>query len=631
MSKPFKLSVNFKKPVQQNFLGCNAIYHGFAGLPDCDGRVYTPEQCELEADRAAKMGLKIARTYFKWYAYDQATHTWNWDNETMTAFYRWCERMQKRGIDIALHTGWCNPGDVNSSSWGGFSPFHVEGDWPQSVENYAAWVSETVHQLVELRGFTNIKYLMFFTEPSRASGKLPAGKTAFECWEDCVRAAHNRLTADGRRHLIQMIGPNENVRACGYPALLSYAVEKTSDIIDGFSSHIYARFGVEDSSDLFGGNRVIFFSAPGHRCQQEVAFQGGKDYELSAYVKLKTPDLLTVSGYLLLGAFVSAGGNSYDTPFFNAGRQPTTRLHRQSVKMIDAVDLGEGWQKISHHFHVEQDCNALVGLFYDLKNENSMLFADDFCLVEKVENKNLLVNPGFETEEGWKMLYSTPVSFDLYNDWCSWSKWSLDLLPQGKGLWYDEYNVHFEYNKRKTDPKHGTRIAMANVAMMNSGVQNTLLWTLFDQQWPNNHTTNADSFVDGNHQCGLMPVLTESLVPYPDYYAFSLLAKYMGGEGTKVFAEDLSATRLHSTLSLLPDGNLSLLIVNTNDSEISFEYDFTKNMNITLYRHIYNPSVLERNEKAEPIPSDKTVAVPQNTFSDTIPAGGVAVYTTIGD
>ena len=184
MSKPFKLSVNFKKPVQQNFLGCNAIYHGFAGLPDCDGRVYTPEQCELEADRAAKMGLKIARTYFKWYAYDQATHTWNWDNETMTAFYRWCERMQKRGIDIALHTGWCNPGDVNSSSWGGFSPFHVEGDWPQSVENYAAGQRNRT-SVGGTAGFTNIKYLMFFTEPSRASGKLPAGKTAFECGGLC--------------------------------------------------------------------------------------------------------------------------------------------------------------------------------------------------------------------------------------------------------------------------------------------------------------------------------------------------------------------------------------------------------------------------------------------------------------
>ena len=241
-----------------------------------------------------------------------------------------------------------------------------------------------------------------------------------------------------------------------------------------------------------------------------------------------------------------------------------------------------------------------------------MLFADDFRLIEKA-GQNLLINPGFETEESWKTVYSAPVSYDLYNDWCSWSKWSLDLLPQGKGLWYDEYNVHFEYNKRKTDPKHGTRIAMANVAMMNSGVQNTLLWTLFDQQWPNNHTTNADSFVDGNHQCGLMPVLTESLVPYPAYYAFSACQIY--GRRAQGFAEDLSATRLHSTLSLLPDGNLSLLIVNTNDSEISFEYDFTKNMNITLYRHLYNPSVLERNEKAEPIPSDKTVAVPKIHFS----------------
>lgn len=65
-----KQTIFNKTPVQQNFLGLNAVYHGYAGLSDDAGRVYTPQQCDLEADRAAALGLKVARTYYKWYAYD---------------------------------------------------------------------------------------------------------------------------------------------------------------------------------------------------------------------------------------------------------------------------------------------------------------------------------------------------------------------------------------------------------------------------------------------------------------------------------------------------------------------------------------------------------------------------------
>ena len=40
------------KPIQENFYGFNAVYHGFAGLSDDAGRVLSDELCELEADRA---------------------------------------------------------------------------------------------------------------------------------------------------------------------------------------------------------------------------------------------------------------------------------------------------------------------------------------------------------------------------------------------------------------------------------------------------------------------------------------------------------------------------------------------------------------------------------------------------
>ncbi len=36
-------SFDLKKPVQTDFRGLGAVYHGFAGMPDDAGRVYTQE------------------------------------------------------------------------------------------------------------------------------------------------------------------------------------------------------------------------------------------------------------------------------------------------------------------------------------------------------------------------------------------------------------------------------------------------------------------------------------------------------------------------------------------------------------------------------------------------------------
>ena len=44
-------------PVQENFQGNGAVYHGFAGMPDYRNRVNSEELCELEAKRVADMRL----------------------------------------------------------------------------------------------------------------------------------------------------------------------------------------------------------------------------------------------------------------------------------------------------------------------------------------------------------------------------------------------------------------------------------------------------------------------------------------------------------------------------------------------------------------------------------------------
>lgn len=57
------LHIKNSVPKQTDFWGNGAIYHCFAEEPDEDGRQYSADLAELEADRAAALGLKVVRAF----------------------------------------------------------------------------------------------------------------------------------------------------------------------------------------------------------------------------------------------------------------------------------------------------------------------------------------------------------------------------------------------------------------------------------------------------------------------------------------------------------------------------------------------------------------------------------------
>ena len=624
-----RLIINRENPTQENFLGVNAVYHGYAGLPDDAGRVYSDEFCELEADRMRDLGVKIVRTYYKWWAWSRKDG-WNWENETMTAFYKWCKRMQDRGIDIALHGGWCCPGDTNGTSWGGDGPF-ADGDvsFETACDNFADFVSESLHQLIEVRGFTNIKYLMLFTESQQFSGKAPKEYTPFSAWEKASRTIHNHLVKDGRRHLVKLIGPNENARCWNYPKGLEYAAEHAGDFLDSYGCHIYARYETEDRDSVHTGKRAAFFCQPGQRIGQAAELKPNTDYEVECWFRVFAEDYLHLSGFILLGAFEYPQNPERGMAQFTAGGEATKRFNVNSVTMCDPAPHQDNWFKITCKFNSGEDGKCVIGAFYDLKNAKCG-YMDDISLVEVGSDENLIANPSFEEETiDWWGIYSTPVSYDIFNDWYIWGKTMKDII-NGKGLWYDECNsVHGAQNGYYTDPLHGTRYAMGTVALMNAGVETSLIWSAIDQQWPNNHTNNNDSFKDGVQHCGMMPLLTESKVPRPTFYAFQMVANYVGGNGCTVYGEKQGAERLHAAVSERPDGYSTALVVNMNNEEKEFSLDLGKPFEGAIRRHIYNPKTIMPDENATIIPSDKEFDEGTHIITDKIPANSVVIYTNV--
>ena len=632
------LKINNLKAVQNNFLGSGAIYHGYAGMPDECGRVYTDELCQIEADRAAKMKLKIARTMYRWWAWDKNTNTWDWDNEIMTAFYKWLERMKDANITVALNTGWTNPGDINSTSWMRESPFTVEGDWDKSVQNYADWVSETVHQIVELRGFTNVKILVLFTEPQRADGSLPEGKNTYQTWAQATKAAHDALIRDNRRHLVKLMGPNEGHTITS--DMVKWVSENNLDYIDIYSSHAYlnedfvpAHFGKKYAQN---GSNAFKLNQPGMRSHYNVALTPNTEYTFKMYYRFENQANVELSRDVRFGAFKDVAFNDV---FDDALNKPVDELNEGSLLYLSYKDLSSEYDCLTVTFNSKESTSAKVGVFSDLINNNGFgenlnstngsIIIDCFELTETKSGKTIDINGKLENNaKGWNVDHAGLIvsDLDVYHCWYKWAKTGLQYVPDKKDYCFDEYNVTF--NRDYSRIEHGAEIATAAIAFMNAGAQSSLMWTLFDQQWPNDHTYNADSFVDGDHRMGIMPTLTRSLIPHLSYYAFGLVSKYVES-GSKIY-EGFGENFLHTTMAVSPNGDVTVIVVNCKEDADEFTIDFEKALDLTLNRHAFDPTTLIPDEKADMIKADKQITA-NKTLNDSIAPFGVNVYTTIKD
>lgn len=171
------------------------------------------------------------------------------------------------------------------------------------------------------------------------------------------------------------------------------------------------------------------------------------------------------------------------------------------------------------------------------------------------------------------------------------------------------------------------QLAIANAAALNCGVQSTLLWTLFDQQWPNSHTHGRDAFRDGVHKWGVAPAPRESLIPYPCYYAFSLLSRYLGGPGTSVYSTQ-SGEGLYCSAVRTEAGEYSFMVVHYGEEPAEFHLRLSQSLERPLYRRLYQWDHIRPSEEGAPLAVDRSWERIEEGWSDVLPPFSFAVYTT---
>ncbi|MBE6762091.1 MAG: hypothetical protein E7551_07360 [Ruminococcaceae bacterium] len=611
-------------PIQQNFYGFNAVYHGFAGLSDNSGRVLNEELCELEADRAKDQNIKIARTFYKWYSYDFENERWDWENSPdYLAFCKWVERMKVREIDVGLNAGWCLPGDILSNSWNGKSPFTVEGDWAASVENFAKWVSDSVYDLVIKKGLTNVKYLFLFTEPQRGAGALPKEvPNIYEAWYRATKAVAEQLKNDKLNGLVKIVGPQEG-STCN-AQMMKWMYDNHPDVVDFYSSHNYSETLTEALVDKSVAD-IKWINIAGGRWSCPVKLIPDREYELSFKINLQVNDYKSISGYLLAGAFRR---NPETKGVFGSGGVPTDRLDRFSTVMLEAARLDKAWQTVNFKFTAPNDVkDALIGFFADIKGEEFDLFIGETTL-------KLCGSNGADLDLNQWLAFPITNQYaanNYYDFWCADTKDKINLLGANTPLWYDEYNCRGAKVSNKvalpSEPIHGTNLAAARIAFLNCGIQNSFMWTLFDQQWPNNHISNSDWFYDGDHRYGVMPCLLRSKVPYPAYFAMRITSLVNGDSNSKIY-KGVEKGIVRGAMVENSDGNITILLINETDENQDFEITFEKSISADLNCYIYNPEKVVCEENIPSLKADLTIKNATNNIKYNIPAKGVIAFST---
>ena len=615
------------KPIQNNFLGFNAIYHGYAGMGDDKGRILNEELCELEADRAKDQNLKIARTFYGWVNWDNEKREFDWKHPDFLAFCKWIERMKVRGIDVAIN--FASIPDIMSQGWRGKSPFTVEGDLKASIDNYTAWVSENLRQIIDVRGLTNLKYILYFTEPQHYGRQpVPNGaKDPYDVWYQASKGLEERLKADGFWERVTVVGPQEV-----YPVeapMMKWVKDNHPDMVAAYSSHYYSWLVIDANEYASGRSDVTCLSVPGARCYAKVTLKPNTKYILSFEAKLKAKQPEALSGFLMGGLF-----KENSVGMFTAGSNPTDRIGRYSTDIIETARIADDdFGKYVFELETSKDVSdALLGFFNDTKGKEAIILLGKIVLKEEKSGKTVAKDPDWATFPTGSSAASFGSQYTYFDNDIKAKKVCLDENDQ---FWYDEYNclgyrVDDEIVKPPEHPYHGTDLAGARLAFLNNGLQNSFMWALFDQQWPYNHSNNDDDFYDGEHRLGVMPSLLRSKVPYPSYFAMRITSLVNGDENSKIFKGEPSGSVVGAMVTN-SDGNKTVLLVNEGVEPKDFEIILEAPVDCDFNCYIYNPQTVEAEwckEKIAPLKVDFILKGVRDKIIGTIPAKGVMAYST---
>lgn len=230
-------------------------------------------------------------------------------------------------------------------------------------------------------------------------------------------------------------------------------------------------------------------------------------------------------------------------------------------------------------------------------------------------------------------------TYDMTNDdYAHWQKFNdacqAALKENGinKPFWHDEYNIFMisaygGYDASYDNAVRGTQLATAQLSMMQSGANSSLLWTLFDFKWSNSFRSSDNGFNKGFFEHGLAPSVfkftnVDDAYEYAPYYAYSVLGTAIK-KGDTVYSGTVSDTGIYTVLLKHTDGKYSIVAVNNSANSASLRINIPDDASGKYTRIAYNP--YETRENGFGTNSSSTINA-IGKINSTIGAYGVAVF-----
>ena len=240
------ITVDQATVINPDFLGIGAEYDPFALMEESLGDGFNDNWWLMEKQRIAKLKPDIVRVWYQidWMEpandnSDPAIIDWGGmqtNSPKMQAVYEVLDYLKSQNIDVMLIAGLAMTEE--NQSWLGFPGLpRPELSAPTDLAEWGEWVSATLQHLINTKGYDNIEYVMSYNEPNLASFATPTNVSKPNYYRDMYQAIHNRLTSDGIRSQVKLIGPDES----GAANWTQYAVQQMNGVLDIYDGHAYGQ------------------------------------------------------------------------------------------------------------------------------------------------------------------------------------------------------------------------------------------------------------------------------------------------------------------------------------------------------------------------------------------------------
>ncbi len=167
-SKNFKFSVKTNDVICDDFYGIGANVIPTSFMPESLESGYNEVYWALERERIIKAKPNVVRVWFQpdWVVYnydDYKNGNYDFECQKMQSVYKWFDALKEAGTEIEFNFGW----KVASyaQEWFSFPGVSRRASAPRELDLFSKCCAETLYELINNRGYDNIKYLTFYNEP----------------------------------------------------------------------------------------------------------------------------------------------------------------------------------------------------------------------------------------------------------------------------------------------------------------------------------------------------------------------------------------------------------------------------------------------------------------------------------